>query len=155
MPKRRSQVSMTDEEQQAFLAEGHTLQVSSIGPQGYPHMVAMWYAVIDGKIHFTTYARSQKVLNLRRNPKMSVMLETGRPYTELRGMVIEGDADVIEGDTELAARVMMMSGSRRPTEPPAAPPTEQTLRAVSKRAVVRLNPKNIYSWDHRKLGGVY
>lgn len=155
MPKRRNMIEMTAEEQAAFLREGHTLQVASIGPRGYPHQVAMWYALIDGRVHFTTYARSQKVQNLRRDPKISVMLEAGTPYNELRGLVIEGDADIIEGDSELAARVMMMSGSRRPAEPPAGPPTEQTLRAVAKRAVIRVNPVRIYSWDHRKLGGTY
>lgn len=155
MPKRRNTIAMTDEEQQAFLREGHTLQVASIGPDGYPHQVAMWYALIDGKVHFTTYAKSQKVLNLQRNPRVSVMLETGKPYNELRGLVIEGDADIIEGDTALAARVAAMSSSRRPAEEPTAPPTEQTLRAVAKRAVIRVNPVKVYSWDHRKLGGVY
>jgi pyridoxine/pyridoxamine 5'-phosphate oxidase len=148
MPKRRNQIAMTEEEQATFLREGHTLQVASIGPHGYPHQAAMWYALIDGVVHFTTYARSQKVLNLRRDPKISVMLETGTPYAELRGLVIEGD-------TELAARVMQMSGSRRPAELPAAPPSEQTLRAVAKRAVIRVSPVRVYSWDHRKLGGAY
>jgi PPOX class probable F420-dependent enzyme len=155
MPKRRNRIAMSEEEQAAFLREGRTLQVASIGPRGYPHQVAMWYALIDGKVHFTTYARSQKVENLRRNPKISVMIEAGTPYNELRGLVIEGDAAIVEGDAELAARVMMMSGSRRPAEPPAGPPSEQTLRAVAKRVVVRVDPVRVYSWDHRKLGGVY
>jgi PPOX class probable F420-dependent enzyme len=155
MPKRRNAIAMTDDEQAAFLREGHTLQVASIGPHGYPHQVAMWYALIDGKVHFTTYARSQKVQNLRRNPRMSVMIETGTPYSELRGLVIEGNATIIEGDTNLAARVATMSGSRRPAEPPSAPPSAQTLRAVVKRVVVRVDPVHVYSWDHRKLGGTY
>jgi PPOX class probable F420-dependent enzyme len=155
MPKRRNQIAMTEEEQAAFLREGHTLQVASIGPHGYPHQVAMWYALIDGVVHFTTYARSQKVENLRRDPKLSVMLEDGTPYAELRGLVIEGVAEIIEGDAELAARVMQMSGSRHPAELPMAPPSEQTLRAVGKRAVIRVNPVRVYSWDHRKLGGAY
>ncbi|HZU75658.1 MAG TPA: pyridoxamine 5'-phosphate oxidase family protein [Dehalococcoidia bacterium] len=153
MPKRRNQIEMTPEEQDAFLREGHTLQVASIGPRGYPHLVAMWYALVDGKVCFTTYAKSQKVLNLRRNPKISVMLETGRPYNELRGLVVEGEAEIVDDDPELAAKVMMISGSRRPGEPPAGPPTPQTLRAVAKRVVVRVNPVYVYSWDHRKLGG--
>ena len=155
MPKRRNQIAMTEEEQAAFLQEGHTLEVASIGPHGCPHQVAMWYALIDGKIHFTTYARSQKVQNLRRNPKLSVMLETGTPYTELWGLVIEGDADIVEDDIELAARVAMMSSSRRPAEPPTGPPSEQTRRVGAKRVVIRVNPVHVYSWDHRKLGGTY
>ena len=155
MPKRRDQIAMTEEEQAAFLREGRTLQVASIGPRGYPHQAAMWYALIDGRVHFTTYARSQKVANLRRDPRISVMLEAGTAYDELRGLVIEGRADIVEGDAGLAALVMAMSGSRRPAEPPSAPPSEQTLRAVAKRAVVRVDPVRTYSWDHRKLGGAY
>lgn len=155
MPKQRNQIEMTPEEQDAFLRQGLTLQVASIGPGGYPHLVAMWYALIDGKICFTTYARSQKVLNLRRNPKITVMLESGRPYTELRGLVIEGDAEIIEGDPQFAAKVSMASGSRRPGDEVAAEPLPQALRAVAKRVVVRVHPVKVYSWDHRKLGGAY
>lgn len=156
MPKRRNMIEMTPEEQDAFLREkGHTLQVASNGPHGFPHLVAMWYALIDGKIHFTTYSRSQKVLNLRRDPKITVMVEDGTPYNELRGMVIEGNADIIEGDPAFAARVAAISGSRSPGSEPAAPPTEQAMKAVSKRVVIRINPQRIYSWDHRKLGGAY
>ena len=155
MPKRRSQIEMTPVEQEAFLREGHTLQVASIGPRGYPHLVAMWYALIDGRICFTTYAQSQKVQNLRRNPRITVMLETGTPYAELRGLVIEGEAEIIEGDTQLAAQVAMVSGSRRPGEAVSAAPSAQTLRTVAKRVVVRVHPVHIYSWDHRKLGGAY
>ena len=79
MPKRRNQIAMTEEEQAAFLREGHTLQVASMGPHGYPHLAAMWYALIDGKVHFTTYARSQKVQNLRRNPLNPPAHFAGRP----------------------------------------------------------------------------
>jgi PPOX class probable F420-dependent enzyme len=155
MPKRRNQIAMTEEEQEAFLREGHTLQVASIGPHGYPHQAAMWYALIDGRVHFTTYAKSQKVMNLRRDPRISVMLESGERYDELRGLVIEGEAEIIEGDPELAARVAVASSARRPAESPPGPPPEQTLRTVAKRAVIRVNPVRIYSWDHRKLGGAY
>jgi PPOX class probable F420-dependent enzyme len=155
MPKRRNQIAMTEEEQAAFLREGHTLQVASIGPRGYPHQVAMWYALVDGKVHFTTYAKSQKVLNLRRNPKISVMIESGEKYNELRGLVIEGDAEVIEGDVELAGRVALASSARRPDALPTGPIPAQTLRAVAKRVVIRVNPVRVYSWDHRKLGGTY
>ena len=155
MPKRRNQIAMTEEEQATFLREGHTLQVASIGPRGYPHLVAMWYALVDGKVHFTTYARSQKVENLRRDPRISVMLESGESYDQLRGLAIEGDAAIIEGDIDLAARVAAMSSSRRPGEPPSRPPSEQALRAVAKRVVIRVDPVRITSWDHRKLGGTY
>ena len=155
MPKRRSLIAMTQEEQDAFLREGHTLQVASIGANGRPHMVAMWYALLDGKVAFATYEKSQKVLNLRRNPNITVMLESGEVYTELRGLVIEGTARLVEGDVMLAAQVASTSTSRKPGELITTEPSPQTLKAVAKRVVVIVEPVEVYSWDHRKLGGTY
>jgi nitroimidazol reductase NimA-like FMN-containing flavoprotein (pyridoxamine 5'-phosphate oxidase superfamily) len=118
-------------------------------------MVAMWYALLDGKVAFTTYEKSQKVLNLRRNPAITVMLEAGERYDELRGLVIEGTARIIEGDVPLNARVAMTSSSRKPGQWVTSPPPEQTLKAVAKRVTVVVEPEDVYSWDHKKLGGVY
>jgi nitroimidazol reductase NimA-like FMN-containing flavoprotein (pyridoxamine 5'-phosphate oxidase superfamily) len=114
----------------------------------------MWYVVIDGRIHFTTFAKSQKVLNLRRNPKISAMLETGRAYSELKGYVVEGEADLIE-DLATTARVMALVGEKYSGTPRPAEPSEAALRAAAKRIVVRIDPLDEYSWDHAKLGGRY
>lgn len=154
MPSRRGQIALTDEEQERFLAESWTLQVASIGPGGFPHLVAMWYVVDGGLVTFTTFGKSQKVLNLRRDAKISAMLESGRAYNELRGLVIEGHAEITE-DTAETARVMGLvnakyNGIPVPTETP-----EAALKVASKRVVVRIRPQDIYSWDHAKLGGRY
>jgi nitroimidazol reductase NimA-like FMN-containing flavoprotein (pyridoxamine 5'-phosphate oxidase superfamily) len=78
MPSRRAQIALTDEERARMLEESWTLQVASIGPKGFPHLVAMWYVLDDeGRIVFTTFRKSQKILNLQRNPKMTVMVESG------------------------------------------------------------------------------
>ena len=155
MAKRRSTIAMTPDEQEAFLQEGHTLQVASNGLAGYPHLVAMFYAVIDGKVHVTTYAKSQKVQNLQRDPKITVMVETGKLYSELRGLVIQGQVEIIEGDLELAARVVEgpRAGTGRAHD--TTSPTEDALRSLAKRVVIRVNSIHVYSWDHRKLGGIY
>ncbi|HNO66799.1 MAG TPA: pyridoxamine 5'-phosphate oxidase family protein, partial [Tepidiformaceae bacterium] len=71
MPSRRGAIALTEQERDAFLNDGWTLQVASNGPKGFPHLVAMWYVVLDGKIHFTTFGKSQKVMNLRRDPKIT------------------------------------------------------------------------------------
>ncbi len=155
MTKRRSTIAMTPDEQEAFLQEGHTLQVATNGPGGYPHLVAMFYGVIDGKVHFTTYAKSQKVQNLRRDPKITVMVETGKLYSELRGLVIQGQAEIIEGDLELAARVVEGSRAGTGRAQDTTSPTEDARRTLAKRVVIRVNPVHVYSWDHRKLGGIY
>lgn len=154
MPSRRASIALTDDEQQRFLDDGWTLQVASIGPNGYPHLVAMWYVLIDGDIHFTTFGKSQKILNLRRNPKMTAMLESGRAYNELKGLVIEGDAQIIE-DNEFTAKVMGLVSSKYNGLPVPTETSEQQLKAAAKRVAVRLKPVDIYSWDHAKLGGRY
>jgi PPOX class probable F420-dependent enzyme len=154
MPSRRGQIALTDAEQEQLLAGGWTLQVASIGPEGYPHLIAMWYVVIDGVIHFTTFRKSQKILNLRRNPKMTVMLEDGKAYTELRGMVIESDAELIE-DPHYTAQVMAKIGEKYNGIPARTDTPEAALAVASKRVTVRVRPVDVYSWDHSKLGGKY
>lgn len=156
MPSRRAEIALTPEEQRTMIEEeGWTLQVASIGPKGFPHLVAMWYVVDDdGTIVFTTYARSQKVLNLRRNPKMTVMLEAGRAYAELRGLVIEAEAEIID-DPQYTAKVMAKVGHKYNGIPIPTDTPESALKAASKRVTVRVRPVDVYSWDHRKLGGRY
>ena len=85
MPSRRASIALTPEEREQFLATGLTLQVASIGPGGYPHLVAMWYVLMDGDICFTTFRKSQKVLNLKRDPKLTVMLESGKGLRRAQG----------------------------------------------------------------------
>jgi nitroimidazol reductase NimA-like FMN-containing flavoprotein (pyridoxamine 5'-phosphate oxidase superfamily) len=154
MPSRRGSIALTDPEKEAFLNDSWTLQVASIGPRGFPHLVAMWYVVIDGAIHFTTFRKSQKVLNLQRNPKCSVMLESGRQYAELKGLVIEGNG-VITDDTQFTASVMAQVGAKYNGIPVPTETPEAALTVASKRVVIRIDPVEIYSWDHAKLGGRY
>jgi PPOX class probable F420-dependent enzyme len=154
LPSRRNQIALTEDEQRAFLEDGWTLQIASIGPKGYPHLVAMWYVVVDGTVQFTTFGKSQKIMNLRRNPKISAMLESGRAYEELKGLVIEGEAEIIE-DTPTTAKVMGLVGSKYRGIPVPTDTPEAALKAAAKRVVVRIKPVEIYSWDHSKLGGRY
>lgn len=154
MPSRRASIALTEEEQAQFLKDSWTLQVASIGPKGYPHLVAMWYVPIDGIVHFTTFRKSQKVLNLRRDPKITVMLESGKAYSELKGLVIEGKAEIIE-DTPYVANVMAQVGAKYNGIPVPTDTPEAALAVASKRVAIRIIPDDIYSWDHSKLGGRY
>lgn len=154
MPSRRADIALTEAEQEQFLAESWTLQVASIGPKGYPHLVAMWYVVVDGLVHFTTFAKSQKILNLRRNPKITAMLESGERYNELKGLVIEGEAELVE-DVGYTARIMSLVGHKYQGMPIPAETPEAALGPASKRVAVRIRPVDVYSWDHSKLGGKY
>src|SRR3979411_1819807 len=91
---RRSQINMTSEEVQIFLQEQRTLQVATIDHDGYPHRIAMWYVLHEGQIVFWTYARSQKAINLRRDPRLTCLVEAGERYEELRGVQIKGQAAI-------------------------------------------------------------
>jgi nitroimidazol reductase NimA-like FMN-containing flavoprotein (pyridoxamine 5'-phosphate oxidase superfamily) len=154
MPSRRGSIAFTDEEREAFLNAGWTLQVASNGHKGFPHLVAMWYVVVDGRICFTTFGKSQKIMNLRRDPKITCMLESGKGYAELKGLVIEGEAELVE-DTAFTAKVMALVGSKYNGIPVPTETPEAALKAASKRVVVRVKPVDIFSWDHSKLGGRY
>lgn len=154
MPSRRADIALTEEERDQFLKDSWTLQVASLGPRGYPHLVAMWYVLIDGKVHFTTFRKSQKVLNLRRDSKITVMLESGKLYNELKGLVIEGKGEIIE-DTPYVANVMAHVGEKYNGIPVPTDTPEAALAVASKRVAIRVDPVDIYSWDHSKLGGRY
>ncbi len=154
MPSRRAEIALTEEEQRQFLDEGWTLQVASIGPKGYPHLVAMWYVVVDGMVHFTTFRKSQKVLNLKRDPKITVMLESGKTYNELKGLVIEGEAEIVD-DLQTTARIMSLVGNKYQGMPIPTDTPESVSPMAQKRVTIRVKPVNVYSWDHKKLGGRY
>ena len=154
MPSRRGSIALTEAEQEQMLNESWTVQIASNGHKGFPHLVAMWYVMDQGKVTFTTFGKSQKILNLRRDAKISAMLESGKGYSELRGLVIEGSAE-IEEDTGETARVMALVGAKYNGIPVPTNTAEAALKAASKRVVVRIRPDDIYSWDHSKLGGRY
>jgi PPOX class probable F420-dependent enzyme len=154
--KRREQIHMTEQEIVRFLERGRSLSVASINPDGAPHLVAMWYALTDdGKVAMWMYAKSQKALNLRRDPRLTCMLESGSAYEELRGVQIRGAATLIEE----TARVQAIGEAiyRRNASPDGAL-TDAQLQTIAaqapKRIGVIVEPTTIASWDHSKLGGV-
>ncbi len=148
MPKRRSQIELTPDEQAVLLDEGRTIQIASNGPDGFPHVVAMWYAVIDGAICFSTYGTSQKVVNLRRDPRVTAMVELGTAYNELRGLAMKGKAEIIDaaapGREALEVELSKRMGPRYGGGSGGG-------RLSPKRVIIRIVPESTYSWDHRKL----
>jgi len=140
-------------EQAAFLAGAKTLILSSIDSSGYPHSVAMWFSLIDGLVHMTTFRKSQKVVNLRRNPKVSLLAEAGSRYEELRGLMIRGRAEILE-DIDLCADILADVQSRYfGSNDPSV--RDVLRRQAAKRVAIRVRAERIASWDHSKLGGVY
>ena len=150
---RRQQIALTAEEQAAYLASAKTIILSTIDGQGYPHSIAMWFSVIDGLVHMTTFRKSQKVVNVRRNPKVSLLVESGTRYVELRGLLIRGTAEIVD-DTEVCLDILTDIQSRY--EGHNVPELREILRAQAiKRVALRIHPERVASWDHAKLGGVY
>ena len=148
--KQRSQVVMSDDEIAEFIRRSRTATMGTIGPDGTPHLVAMWYAVVDGQIWFETKARSQKAVNLRRDNRITCMIEDGLTYDVLRGVAIEGTAEIVE-DPELLWKVGIDVWERYngPYSEEVRPLVEFMLH---KRVAVRIDAERTRSWDHRKLG---
>lgn len=149
---RRDQIKMTDEEIEELLHGRHTLNVATFNHDGSIHLVAMWYGFIDGCPAFETYARSQKVLNLRRNPSITVLVEDGDDYDELRGVELVGRAEIIEQDDEERLVEVARSVVSRyyPIDDPAD--LEAAARGLmAKRVGIKVVPEKVVSWDHRKL----
>jgi len=142
---------MTPSEVEAFLAEARTLQVATINPDGTPHLVAMWYVLLDGKLAFWTYGRSQKVQNLKRDPRISCMVEDGNPgdYGSLRGISVKGTADVVE-DREVVLQLGQDLASRYFGGLDEAS-RAGVAQSGAKRVAVIVTADRIISWDHRKL----
>jgi PPOX class probable F420-dependent enzyme len=146
----RAQIAMTDDEVAAFVERGRTATMATIGPTGAPHVVAMWYAVIDGKIWFETKSKSQKAQNLRRDDRITCMIEDGLTYDTLRGVSIEGRGVIVDDPERLwNIGVSVWERYTGPYTDDARPLVETML---TKRIAVRLDAERVRSWDHTKLG---
>jgi PPOX class probable F420-dependent enzyme len=145
----RSQIVMTPEEVDRFLHEQRTASMCSLHRDGSIHAVAMWYGFLDGDVAFETKAKSQKIQNLRRDPRLTVMVEAGDQYEELQGVELVGRAEIIEDPDRLyAIGVSVFERYVGPYSDDARPVVEGML---NKRVGVRLHPGRVVSWDHRKL----
>jgi PPOX class probable F420-dependent enzyme len=147
----RTKIVMTDDEITEFIEHSRTATMATLSASGKPHLVAMWYAVLDGEIWFETKAKSQKAVNLRRDPTITVMIEDGRTYSTLRGVSIDGRAEIVDADEDLLHRVGVSVWERYtgPYTDEMKPFVEQMMH---NRIAVRVVPTRLRSWDHRKLG---
>ena len=148
--KQRNQIVMTDEEITDFVARGRTGTMATIGASGQPHLVAMWYAVLDGEIWIETKVKSQKVVNLRRNSRVSFLIEDGMTYDSLRGVSFEGVAEILDDpDTIFAVGVSVWERYNGPYTDDLKPAVDMMM---NKRVAVCIVTDRVRSWDHRKLG---
>jgi PPOX class probable F420-dependent enzyme len=151
---RRDQIKMTETEVEAFLEEQRTMSIATIGRDGRPHVVAMWYAFLDGVPCFWTFAKSQKVLNLRRDPRITCMVEAGETYDQLRGVELVARAEIVEDPAEVQ-RFGVAEFERYQNTKVTEALLPQVRMMANKRVVVKIHTERLVSWDHRKLGGTY
>jgi PPOX class probable F420-dependent enzyme len=152
---RRSEIQLTPEEQRELLDVERVVVVASFGPRGWPHLMPLWYVIRNGELWIYTYAKSQKVRNLERDPRATLLVETGHEYFELRGVEIEAEAE-IERDPDAVFEVAKELTARYSGGAELEGDAAEALRSQArKRVAVRFKAVRTATWDHRKLGGSY
>lgn len=157
MASRREIIQLTDEERRNYMVEAKTLIIVSNGKDGYPHPMPMWFYVDDeGNFYCTTFRKSQKVLNFRRDPRASLLVESGQDYAELKSVLVYADCEVIDDSATVRDVLVGVNTKGRAVNDDEV---AQLLGAVSKtaekRVVLKFRPRQVISWDHAKLGGKY
>jgi PPOX class probable F420-dependent enzyme len=141
---------MSEDEARAFLEEQRTVTCATLGPRGWPHLMPLWYLLRDDQIWAWTYAKSQKVRNLERDPRATLQVETGDSYEKLRGVMLECDT-VLHRDTP----EVQSFGEALFERYAGNPATEMVAAQAPKRVVMQFVERRRVSWDHGKLGGKY
>ncbi|MCW2759593.1 MAG: pyridoxamine 5-phosphate oxidase [Nocardioidaceae bacterium] len=157
MPSSRDRIAMTEPEVADFLGSHVKVQVATIGPAGEPHLTTLFYVVDDGKVAFWTFGRSQKVVNLRRDPRISALVEDGTAYDELRGVSITGTARIVT-DYDAVRRIGGLVMTAMAGDQVIDAETQELADAVveqqaHKRVVIVVEPDHVASWDHGKMAG--
>jgi PPOX class probable F420-dependent enzyme len=153
---RRDQIKLSDAERLELLEAERIAVVSSLGPRGWPHSMPMWFVPRQGQIWVWTYAKSQKVRNLERDPRATVLVETGEEYGELRGVMIEAEAEIHRDfDTVLGfAEELTLRYAEGISS--VGDEGKAALEAQApKRVAIHFKPLRVATWDHRKLQGTY
>ena len=154
MAKKRDLIRMTDAEIWPFIESRKSLQVATLNKDGSAQLTTLWFAVVDGAIVFETFTKSQKIVNLKRDPRIAVLVEDGTTYDQLRGVSINARAELVDEPAEVERYAAHIVRKNNPEVPPEMVPQAAKMMA-QKRTVVVIRPERIASWDHRKLGGTY
>lgn len=157
----RKDITMNPVEITAFLSEGaRVLQLATLDKNGAPHQAPMWFTMDDDRIVFRSFTKSQKIVNLMRDPRLSVLVEAGETYAELQGVMIQGTAQLIT-DPDYVLKIYGALAGRYPmVGPEPVEMDEQSLenafgRFAPKNTAVIVNPTRVTTWDHTKLAGAY
>ncbi len=151
---RRDVIRMNEDEVDAFIEEQKSLQVGTIERDGSVHLSTLWFARVDKRVVFETYTKSQKIKNLQRDPRITLLWEDGDVYDQLRGVMIKGTARLVTDHSEvypLALEVM----KRNQPDIPEEFLEQAAAQMAAKRTAVVVEAQKVISWDHRKLSGSY
>jgi nitroimidazol reductase NimA-like FMN-containing flavoprotein (pyridoxamine 5'-phosphate oxidase superfamily) len=157
MPSRRESIELSVDERRDFIDSSKTVIIVSNGRDGHPHVMPMWfYRAEDDCIYCTTFRKSQKVLNYRRDAKATLLVESGLDYTELKSVLIYATAEVIDDLETVRETVFNINTRGQEVDPAQRDSVIEALSATApKRVVIKFTPESYISWDHSKLGGVY
>ena len=151
---------MTPAERKEFLDTNTVLQVTTNGRDGWPHVAPMWYVMDEDRIVFRSFTKSQKIVNLQRDPRLTVLVESGASYATLQGVMIKAEAQLVT-DPEYVLSIYGRLAAKYPmiNDTPVALDTEALEAAfgrfAAKNTAVVVEPTRVISWDHTKLGGRY
>ena len=154
MASGRNAVQLSEEEIQQFLLDNMKVQIATIGPDGTPHLTTLFYVVEDGMLAFWTYGRSQKVVNLRRDPRITCLVEDGEDYFELRGVSIQGKARLIEEYDDIRALGSRVAQRMAGDVDLGDFGDEIVDKQARKRVGIVVEPVKVASWDHSKMGAL-
>ena len=150
---RREQIQMSEDEVLAFLDEQRVVTCATHGPRGWPHLMPLWYVLREGRIWAWTYAKSQKVKNLERDPRSTLQVEAGVDYQELRGVMFECDTELIRDVERVQEFGVALFERYAPGGGDAV--VQMVAGQAPKRVVLRFVERRRATWDHGKLGGTY
>ncbi len=154
MPKRRDQIRMTDDEMWQFIEEQKSVHVATRNRDGSTHLMPLWFAVDDRVIVLETFTKSQKIKNLERDPRITLLFEAGTEYAELRGASIPATAELVRG-TERVHELHLKVLLRNTPDIPAETLEKASLSMAPKKTAILIRPEKVITWDHRKLDGIY
>lgn len=156
MPSRRELIRMTPEEVRAYLLSQRRIILVTNGPDGMPHPVPMNYGLDDeGRILITSFRKGQKVRNLERDPRATLLVESGETYADLRSVMAYADAEIVTDSDEIAAGMARINADEQLAGSLSAEMGDQVRASIAKRVLLRFTPFRTVSWDHGKLGAFY
>jgi PPOX class probable F420-dependent enzyme len=153
---RRALIQLSADEQRELIEQERIAVVASFGPRGWPHLMPLWYVPRNGEVWIWTYAKSQKVRNLERDPRATLLIETGHEYGELRGLMAEAEAEIHRDIETVAGFAEELTVRYAEGIESVEGDAREALKAqAAKRVAIQFHVQRVATWDHRKLGGTY